>query len=581
MRPMRRIRRIVVGALFVFSVVACWLWWVKPKQVDMAQYAPADSLVYLESNRPLEVGESIARTDVWKDLETLTGHQDHSRRHRWLQQLVAWTGIGPIQSVILARAQLAIVVTQLGTSEEADTLRVKPEGAAIIETHTAESRIRSPVEQVLKRLAEMTYKKPTLRRTTVDGVDFIEWIAPEGGRQIVAAIFGSLIIVGNSEPAVQKCLAVTLHRQPSLKQDSELERMRVQLGGDQSLTFGYIPAGNSARLLSVGVPLMLGRAARDSQFEHLITASAPKLFGSIGWSSHPYMMGVEDRYLISLQSTIVAQLKPYFFGSSKINPQFQAILPADIHSVTYYKFGNPVATWQNLKTSISSQVDAVSAIVFASLLKSALLPYGIEEPEKFLAAVSGDILTMRLDENGEHAVLIASVRDRPSLRELATSKLLKNVRSVRVGKAEIIEDSDGEFAVGFINEYVVLGPPLDVRRCAENAIANVTMLSDEKLRRMTLFVPLSTSANIVTYTNDADRVRRFVSAVVAVGGARPTNSGAIEQMIEALPYSATETTLGERGFERTTRSPLGQFSTLLPLLVPEEPSPVTNSSQAK
>jgi hypothetical protein len=98
---------------------------------------------------------------------------------------------------------------------------------------------------------------------------------------------------------------------------------------------------------------------------------------------------------------------------------------------------------------------------------------------------------------------------------------------------------------------------------------------------MTLFVPLTTSANIVTYTNDADRVRRFVSAVVAVGGARPTNSGAIEQMIEALPYSATETTLGERGFERTTRSPLGQFSTLLPLLVPEKPSPLTNKSQAK
>ena len=577
---MRRIRRIVVGALLAFSVIACWLWWVKPGQVDMAQYAPADSIVYLESNRPLEVGESIARTDVWKDLETLAGHQYSSPRHRWLQQLVGWTGMGPIQSVILARAQLAIVVTQLGTSEEGDTLRVKPEGAAIIETHTSERRIRYPVEQILKRLAEMTYNKPTLRRTTVDGVDVIEWIAPEGGRQIVAAIFGSLVIVGNSEPAVQKCLAVTLHRQPSLKQDSELERMRVQLGGDQSLTFGYIPAGNSARLLSVGVPLMLGTAAGDSQFEHLITASASKVFGSVGWSSRPYMMGVEDRYLISLQSTIVARLKPYF-GPSKINPQVQEILPADIHSVTYYKFGNPVAAWQNLKTSISSQVDALSAIVFASLLKSALLPYGIDEPEKFLAAVSGDVLTMRLDENGEHSLLIAGVRDRTSLRELVTRKMLKNVRSVRVGKAEIIEDSDGEFAVGFVDEYVVLGPPLDVRRCAENATANVTALSDEKLRRMTLFVPLTTSANIVTYTNDADRVRRFVSAVVAVGGARPTNSGAIEQMIEALPYSATETTLGERGFERTTRSPLGQFSTLLPLLVPEEPSPLTNKSQAK
>lgn len=578
---MRRIRPIGVGMLLAFSVVAGWLLWVKPKQVDMAQYAPADSIVYLESNHPLEAGESIASTDVWKGLDKLAGRpRETSRVGRWLQRFVGWTGIGPIESVILARAQLAIVVTQLGTSEEGDTLRVKPEGAAIIETHTAESRIRSPAEQALKRLAEMTYKKPTLRRTMIDGVEFIEWIAPEGGRQIVAAILGSLIIVGNSEPAVQKCLDVTLHRRLSLKQDSELERMRLQLVGDQSLAFGYIPAGNSARLLSVGVPLMLGRAAGDSQFERLITASAPRVLGAIGWSSNSYMMGVEDRYLISLQATIVARLKPYF-GPSKVNPQVQRIFPADVHSVTYYKFGNPVAAWQDLKTGISSQIDALSAIVFSSLLKSALLPYGIEEPEEFLGAVRGDVVTMRLDENGERSLLIAGVPDRAALRKLVSGKMLKNVRSVRAGNAEILEDSDGEIAVGFINEYVVLGHPLDVRRCADNAIANVMMLSDEKLRKMTFFIPLSTSANIVTYTNDADRVRSFISAVVTLEGKSPLSSAAIEQLIEALPYSATETTLGERGLERTTRSPLGQFSTLLPLLVPEQPSPTTNSPQAK
>ncbi len=576
---MTRIRRIGVGALLAFSVAAAWLLWVRPTQVDMSQYAPADSIIYLESNHPLEVAETIAGTDVWKGLDKLSGYKETSRRSDWIQRFVAWTGIGPAQSVMLARAQLAIVVTQLGTSEEGDTLRIRPEGAAIIETHTAESRIRSPAEQILKALAKMTYGESTLRRTTIDGVEFIEWVAPEGGRQIVAAILGSLIIVGNSEAAVQKCLDVTLHRRPSLQQDAELQRTRSQLVRDQSMTFGYAPAGSSARLLSVGVPLMLGRAAGNSQFERLITASAPKLLGSVGWSSNPYMTGVEDHYLISLQATIVARLKPYF-GTGKVNPQVQRIMPVDLHSVTYYKFGDPVAAWQNLKTGISSQIDALSAIVFSSLLKSSLLPYGIEEPEKFLAAVNGDILTMRLDENGERSMLIAGVRDSASLHDLVSDKILKKARSVRVGNAEILEDSDAEIAVGFIHEYVVLGHPLDVRRCADNAISSV-MLSEDKLRKMTFFIPLSTSANILTYTNDADRVRSFISAVVALGGAKPLSSADIEQMIESLPYSATETTLGERGLERTTRSPLGQFSTLLPLLVPEQPSPTTNNPQVK
>jgi hypothetical protein len=576
---MIRTRRIGVGAFFAFSIVAGWLLWVKPKQVDMSQYAPADSIIYLESNHPLEIAETVAGTDVWKSLGKVTGYKDTSHRNDWLQRFVAWTGIGPVESVILSRAQLAVVVTQLGTTEEGDTLRIRPEGAAIIETHTTESRIRAPAEQAIKTLAKMTYREPTLRRATIGGVEFIEWKGPERGRQIVAAILGSLIIVGNSEAAVQRCLDVTLHRRPSLQQDPELQRMRSQLVRDQSLTFGYVPDGNSARLLSVGVPLMLGRAEADSQLERLITASAPKVLGSVGWSSNAYMTGVEDRYLISLQATIVTRLKPYF-GSGRVDPQVQRLIPPDLHSVTYYKFEDPVAAWQNLKTAISSQIDALSAIVFSSLLKSALLPYGIQEPEKFLAAVGGDVLTMRLDERGERSLLIARVRDSASLRELLIGKMSKNVRGVRIGNAEILEDSDAEIAVGFINEYVVVGHPLDVRRCADNAIPNVAV-NEDKLRQMTFFVPLSTSANIVTYTNDADRVRKFISAVVALGGAKALNPADVEQMVSSLPYSATETTLGERGLERTTRSPLGQFSTFLPLLVPEQPSPMTNQSQSR
>ena len=254
----------------------------------MAIYAPATSLLYLESNRPLAVVDAIVGTDAWKIVDKASGTQSGAQPNRWLQSFIAWTGIGPIKSVILARSQLAVVVTDLGTTEDGETLRVKPEGAVLIETHTAERRIRPPVEEALKRLAEMTYGKPTSRRTTIDGVEFIEWIAPEGSRQIVATIVGSLVIVGNSEQAVRNCLAVSLRRSRSLKEDPELERMRLQLAGDRALTFGYVPSGNSGRLLSVGVPLILGRAPGDSEFQRLIATNAAKVFGSLGWSSHPF-----------------------------------------------------------------------------------------------------------------------------------------------------------------------------------------------------------------------------------------------------------------------------------------------------
>jgi len=568
---MRLSRWILLSVGLVFAIVASWLWWVKPRQVDMATYAPADSMLYLEANHPLEVVESIAGTDAWRVFEGTAATPAIARRSRWLQGFIRWTGIGPIQSVILARAQIAAVVTDLGTVEEGDTLRIKQEEVILIETHTSQGRIKAPFEQAIKILAEKNYGRPTLRRITLDGVEFTEWNAPKGSRQIVTTIVGSLVIVGNSERAVQSCLAVTLGRQPSLKLDPQLHRMRLQLGGEHALTFGYVPPGNSARLLAVGLPLLLGRAPGDSEFQRLITSGAAKVFGSLGWTSNAYQTGIEDRYLIGLQPSMVAHLKPTF-GPADIKSQQQRVLPADVYSVTSYKFADPAAVWQGLKAAVSSQVDALSTIVFSSLLKSSLLSYGIDDPEAFLQVVNGELLTLRLDENDERAILIAGVRDRSKLRDLITKKMRLRVPSVHLDQAETFADSQGEFAASFVGEFIVMGTAADVRRYAANRQANGE-LSAEKLRRMTFFASSLASPNIITYTNDENRVRSFISAVMVAKGAPSAISTRIEEEVARLPYSVTETTLSDLGIERITRSPLGQFSALLPLLVPEQLSP--------
>lgn len=566
MPGMTRLRWVWLSALSAILAVAAWLWWVKPQKVDMAIYAPATSLLYLESNRPLEVVDAIVGTDAWKIIDKVNGVQPGAQPSRWLQSFIGWTGIGPIRSVILARAQLAVVVTDLGTTEEGETLKVKPEGAVLIETHTAERRIRVPIEDALKNLAVMAYGKPTSRRITIDGVEFIEWIAPDGSRQIVATIVRSLVIVGNSEQAVRNCLEVTLRRSRSLREDPELERMRLQLSGDRALTFGYVPAGNSARLLAVGVPLMMSRAPDDSEFQRLITTNATKVFGSLGWSSHQFKSGIEDRYLISLQPTIVARLQSNF-SRARTGTQAQRRLPDRLHSVTYYKFEDPAAVWQDLKAAASSQMDVLSAVFFSSILKSALVSYGIDEPERFLAAVKGDLLTLRLDQSGERTMIVAGVRDQGALRETLNKKLGPNSRSDHVAENEILEDARGEWAVSLNRDFVVLGSPSDVRRYFQDANEKGAM-NDEDLQKMTFFVPLSSSANIVTYTNDGDRVATFITSILAARGRRIPGGG-IEAMVADLPYSATETTLSERGLERVTKSPLGQFSTLLPLVIPE------------
>lgn len=566
MRLMTRTRWLLFTAVLLLVILGSWLWWVRPRAVDMATFAPADSLLFLESNNPADVVATLTSTDAWKLVDNLTGNQRRAGSSIWFKKFVRWTGIGPTNSVIFTRAQLGVVVTDLGVEQDDETLTVKPEGALLVETHTSASRSKPAVEQALKKFAETAYGQPTLKRTTVDGFEFIEWLAPRGSRKIVATIVGTLVIVGNTERAVQKVLAVALGKQPSLKGDGDLQRLRMDLQAEQALAFGYVPASNSARLLSVALPMVLGRAPGNTEFEKLIGSASAKVVASLGWSSIPFMSGIEDRYRVSLQPAIVAKLQESF-SCEQSDSNSQPVLPENFSSVTYYRFQNPTRAWQGLKTSVSSQVDAVSAILFSTLLRSALVPYGINDPEKFLSLVEPPVLTLRLDPDSP--MLIARVRDPTAMREL----LLKGLGFQLIDQkpnAEAFKNSESEFVARFVNGVVVIGSEPEVDRYAEKgatASPNSPAMSPQGL-----LTPLSNSSCVLTYTNDADRVRVFVSTVATAGGTSPQWSDQSEHLLRSLPYSTTETALEERGIERITRSALGQFSMLLPLVFPARPT---------
>ena len=565
---MSRTRIFLIAALLLTAIVGAWLWWVRPQAVDMSAYAPADSLAYLEANNPTDIVDTLANTDAWKLVDEVTGGHRETRGKDWAPTFLKWTGIGPTNSVIVTRAQLAVVVTDLGVSQDNESLTVKPEGALLVETHTGAGRIKSSLEQGLKKFAEAAYGQPTLRRTDVDGFEFVEWIAPDGTRQVVATIAGTLIIVGNTERAVQKILAVALHRVPSLKDDQELKQLRLDLHANEALAFGYVPARSSGRLLSVAVPMVLGRAPNNSEFERLIDSASVKIVGSLGWSARAVVGRIEDRYRIDLKPGMLAKLKEGF-SCQQAEPASNSALPDDFSSVTYYRFENPAAAWQGLKSSVAAQVDALSAIFFSSLLKSALLTYGINEPEKFLDLVNGPVITLRLDPDTASSMLIARMRDESAMRELLTSEMGFRLIDGKP-KSEVFSNSESDLVARFFNGTVVIGGAPDLARYVEKVISTSTNQSNASQQNRPS--PSSDRACVLTYTNDTERVWTFVSTVVSAKGGRALRSDRTEQVLRSLPYSATETNLGEHGIVRVTRSSFGQFSTLLPLVFPEEKS---------
>lgn len=552
-------RRLLLVGLIIVLLGSAWVWWNRPRRIDMAAYAPSDSLVYLECNNLLDIGEAVVNTAAWNEFRPLLGINDRSLPGKWVRGLITWTGIGPTPTVILARTQVAVVVLELGATEKDESLTIKPEAAILLETHTSERRIRPVVEDALRRFAASAMQGATLQRRTVSDAEFIVWSAPDQNRQIVATINGSLVIVGNNERAVQTCLDVQRGLRPNLQSHQELQQMRTTLKAEQSLAFGFVSSANSGRLISAAAPLVTGTAPGDLRFDRLIAAGASRVLGSVGWSSGPVNGGIEDRYLFVLTPNLVSRLRS-FFKPTQQRTSVLDVVPDDVHSVTVYKFEDPFATWQAVQTGVSTQLDTLSTIVFTSVLKASLSSYGIEEPDKFLRTVGPELITTRLRPESERSVLIGAVRDEVALRQV----LFGQSGGGPKGPAEVMGIPNKETAASFLNGNVLVGPEPDVRLSvsdAQNALGQLQRLED--------FLRDSSSAGVATATRDDDRVLSFMEAVRRINGAgAPANAEQLSRKLDSLPYSVTQTTLGEQGLERRTKSSFGQFGSLLPLLFP-------------
>src|ERR1041384_1055050 len=100
---MKFLRPLLALALLLIVIVAACLWWDTPSQVDMANYAPADSLVYVEFNNLEDVANAIQHSEVWQSAATIIKTKPPTQ-NRFIRT-AARAGIGPLPAVLFARSQ--------------------------------------------------------------------------------------------------------------------------------------------------------------------------------------------------------------------------------------------------------------------------------------------------------------------------------------------------------------------------------------------------------------------------------------------------------------------------------------------
>jgi len=559
---MKFLRTLLALLLLLILVGAALLWWNSPRAVDMADYAPADSIVYVEFNNLAAVAQAIQNSEVWQAAAPIT--QSKPATQNRFMTAAARAGIGPLPAVLFARAQFALVVVGLNTSEENDTLKVRPEVAIIAETHTSSWRTKPAAVEAVKHLANFAYGASMCSERSADA-DYIDCSVAGGERKIVGAIDGTLVVIGNSDNAVRSCLEVRRGVRPSIHTDTEMVKVRSSLASDNTLGFGYISPANSAKLFSWAAPLLMGQAPGDTQLEQLLAVSAGKVLRGVAWTANPSPQGIEDRFLFSLEPGVVSRLQPAF-ETAQPDANFWKLVPEGFQSLTIYRNKAPALAWNSLDSAVSFKLDALPAVLFGSLLRSSLSVYGIENPKEVLPTLSPPLLTLKPSQGAEGSILVARVSDEERLKRSLAQEVFNG------GKGEILEglasnpDQAKEFAAVFADGYVLLGKTENMR--ASLAALRQNAVADKKDLQQSA---QQSSAPIVTYANDEARLNNFISTLLKLQGRRLSADevAKLQDTLRRAGFASTETRLNAFGIERTTHSAFGQFSTFIGLLQPD------------
>src|SRR5215218_5021218 len=556
MKFLRPILALVLLAIVLFAV---WLWWSLPARVDMADYAPANSIVYVEVNNLSAVAQAIQNSEVWQAAAGIT-RSEPAAQNRFMNA-AARAGIGPLPAVLFARAQIALVVVDLSTSEENDTLKVRPEVAIIAETHTSRWRTRQAAVDAVKHLANFAYGASMCSERSADA-EYIECSIAGGERKIVGAVDGTRVVIGNSDNAVRSCLEVRRGVRPSIHTDNELVKVRSNVASDNTISFGYISPSNSAKLFSWAAPLLLRQAPGNQQLEQLLAVSAGKVLRGVAWTATQSPQGIEDRFLFSLEPGVVSRLQPAFETAER-DENFWKLVPEGFESLTIYRNKTPAAAWSSLDSAVAFKLDALPAVLFGSLLRSSLSVYGISNPKEVLPALSPPLLTLKPSEGAEGSILVARVSDEARLRQLLTQEIFKGESGEILAGLESNPDPQKEFAAVFADGYVLLGK-------SENMRSGLVALRKSRAgeRKDLKQSAQESSAPIVTFSNDEARVNNFIVTLLKLQGRQLSQAevAGLQNTVRGSSFSSTETRLNAHGIERKTRSAFGQFGTFVSLL---------------
>ncbi len=497
---------------------------------DPRTVIPGDALVYMESN------------DLAKTLHAITDNPKFEAAAKFKPNLNVLSGVK------IAIAVTGFEISEQSVTEENSVLKSRPRFVAVAGTNAWGWQTTSFIENQLGEFVNDVYGgEVSLDVTSRSDGKYYVWTAQDG-RKAFALQQDSLVFFGNDEAAIQQCLAVKRGEAESIARNPKIT-------DEDRLVFGYISTQGIGQIANLaGVSFAMG-ASEEDEVKSFVAGVLPQILRDsvqeVTWTASATEKGIEDKLVVTLDDESARVFDETLTPAQAGDSQLANFVPASATSSTRYLLRDPQIAWRSIVLTARKKTDERSGALIGAFAGSLFEPYGIEDPELFLSAIDGHLVTVKLAADSEDTAVIAVIKD-PSKIRLSIAKEISFSRPAeKQFGADVWKSEDGELAAAFVDDRLIVGETETVLKCIE------TKQSGGNLDLVQQFV--SSDSVATTVVNENDSPGKFIDVL-----AERKNEN--ERL--AMKF-ITETRFNKNGIERRTVSDFGLLGSIIEHLAAE------------
>ncbi len=517
-------KQIVVGSVVIAMaiVIIVFIALRRPPRALLERYVPATALAFIQADSLADLIDGFSETPAWRELAPAFGLSEKLGSSAVTAGLVGRAGLGSDEVTLAARAQFAVVITDLlakrGEGDDGESLQLRPHLALIVETHSSPELAARVSRERGAAFARSLYGDSASEQTEqYQGANISIYQGPDPDRQVVVSASDSRILIGNEAAAVKSCLDAIEGRAAALSDDRVLNRFASAVERRAPI-FGYVTESGVQNLLALAPALMAGRISADADrlasvvnlFEHLSKQAASGLLYSAEFSA----AGVTEKYLGVLRPQLASGLAEALKPAPEANPESAGLAPRDLRGLTVWNVEKVGEIPERVLKRLTPALDTIAGLALREFVIDLRKTYGLDSVDSVGDFTGSELAVLDFgDEQPRGLFLRVTDRERlyPAMLRYLKSGGASAATEVHNGTELAVSSNEDQRAAAFISDFLVLATREQIKRIIDAQLAGEALASDNRFDRAWKSRP--PNASVFSYGADTSDAAELMLAL--------------------------------------------------------------------